>query len=61
MTNSEYLEELRIEARLFDDTLWIRHILLDLEQDEVISRQERIRLVVSLIWQNIEGAQNAAI
>ena len=37
-----------IEMILFEDTTWVRLILVDLEQDGIISAEERLNLVLSL-------------
>lgn len=37
-----------LEMILFEDTLWVRLALADLEQDGIISTEERLNLVLSL-------------
>lgn len=37
-----------IEMILFEDTLWVRLVLVDLEKDGVISEEERLNFVLSL-------------
>lgn len=37
-----------LEMLLFEDTLWVRLALVDLEQDGIISAEERLNLVLSL-------------
>jgi len=37
-----------IEMILFEDTIWVRLMLLDLERDGIISKEERLNFVLSL-------------
>lgn len=37
-----------LEMILFEDTMWVRLALADLEQDGIISAEERLNLVLSL-------------
>ncbi len=37
-----------LEMILFEDTLWVRLALADLEKEGVISKEERLNLVLSL-------------